>query len=192
MIHEAPGRSETVIVPSNRVHVRKISRILQLSKQQQPNKTPFRIPNSHLFFILRGAFVVIHCASVPSSFRFQDVDLHRRPSMESLAPTELSRSSSASTTLLHVMSAWHSPGFVVVKEDRERHVLSEKRCCCYWSVVGLDEHLDTFGAQYPRADQNTLRPCACNSGFQRWLAHRSPQIPTDPNPGYLLIFVSTI
>ena len=36
---------------------------------------------------------------------FYDVDLHRRPSMESLAPTELSRSSSASTTLLHVMSA---------------------------------------------------------------------------------------
>lgn len=179
MIHEAPGRgrSETVIVPSNRVHVRKISRILQLSKQQQPNKTRFRIPNTHLFFILRGAFVVIHCASVPSlSFWFQDVDLHRRPSMESLAPTELSRSSSASTTLLHVMSVWHSPAFVVVKKDRERHVLSEKRCCCYWSVVGLDEHLDTFGAQ--RGTRGQIRtPCACNSGFQRWLAHRSPQIP---------------
>ena len=104
--------------------------------------------------------------------------------MESLAPTELSRSSSASTTLLHVMSAWHSPAFVVVKEDRERHVLSEKRCCCYWSVVGLDEHLDTFGAQYSRADQNTLRL------QQRIPKVASPQIPTDPNPGYLLIFVS--
>ena len=144
-------------------------------------------PTPICFFILRGAFVVIHCASVPSSFRFQDVDLHRRPSMESLAPTELSRSSSASTTLLHVMSVWHSPAFVVVKKDRERHVLSEKRCCCYWSVVGLDEHFDTLGAQ--RGTRGQIRtPCACNSGFQRW----RPQIPKDPNPGYLLIFVSTI
>ncbi len=179
-------RSETVMVPSNRVHVRTISRILQLSKQKRKQTHTLlpRNPKSPTPICFLFCVVLLFSSSVPVcpaylfGFRMliaMDGQAWRAWLLPSCREVAVRARDCCMSWVFHTLEPRRKKG--------------SRETCFVWEMVslflvGLHEHFDIFWyiwgpERYSRADQNTFH-------LQEQIpTMASPRIPADPNPGYM-------